>query len=480
MKKLLLFLLILCPVENVLALSGILKQSTAVNVTVVMIDSTDHVTGKTLLTLTVRESKAGGAFATITPTVTELENGLYKLAFTTTHTDTLGELRLRVTAAGADESDPVWQVVSMMPSDTVPLITDRIDYQKGHHSATGNTFYVNGTTGNDSTGTGSRTLPYKTISKALTQCVAFNHDLIMLQPDPAGGPTTITESATIPVNVSYVQIRGPGRDVNVTQTAGANRDVFSITVSGVELSGFRITTNGNSSNGVTVSSAADFVRMSKLWIENAHQDAIQFNVANRCEVFECEIVAAGRDGVRVTSGAGSGQYTRVTHNLIRNCVGSGVNLQGSDAGFCRIQNNVIRDNAVAVTVSAGANNTTITDNRFVGNTATIADGGTGTFNQWNIFTTDANGDVTFNNTTIATVTNLTNLPSIPNNWITAAGIAGSALNGKGDWNIGKTGYSLISAYDPAKVDPHAVTLPGPYTGQQEGALIWKIGNRPNQ
>lgn len=44
--------------------------------------------------------------------------------------------------------------------------------------------------------------------------------------------------------------------------------------------------------------------------------------------------------------------------------------------------------------------------------------------------------------TITTTTNLTNLPAIPANWITAAGIAAAALNGKGDWNIGKTGYSI--------------------------------------
>ncbi len=48
-------------------------------------------------------------------------------------------------------------------------------------------------------------------------------------------------------------------------------------------------------------------------------------------------------------------------------------------------------------------------------------------------------------TTVTTTTNLTNLPSIPNNWLTAAGIAASALNGKGDWNIGKTGYALSAA-----------------------------------
>lgn len=37
------------------------------------------------------------------------------------------------------------------------------------------------------------------------------------------------------------------------------------------------------------------------------------------------------------------------------------------------------------------------------------------------------------NGTLTTATNLTNLPAIPANWLTAAGIAASALNGKGDW-----------------------------------------------
>lgn len=37
-----------------------------------------------------------------------------------------------------------------------------------------------------------------------------------------------------------------------------------------------------------------------------------------------------------------------------------------------------------------------------------------------------------------TVTTLTNLPSIPANWLTAAGIAASALNGKGDWMLSYT------------------------------------------
>jgi hypothetical protein len=42
--------------------------------------------------------------------------------------------------------------------------------------------------------------------------------------------------------------------------------------------------------------------------------------------------------------------------------------------------------------------------------------------------------------TITTTTNLTNLPAIPNNWITAAGITAAALNGKGDWLLA-SGYT---------------------------------------
>lgn len=55
---------------------------------------------------------------------------------------------------------------------------------------------------------------------------------------------------------------------------------------------------------------------------------------------------------------------------------------------------------------------------------------------------DPAADTVANVTTVATATNLTNLPSVPAGWLTAAGIAASALNDKGNWNIGKTGYSI--------------------------------------
>ena len=100
---------------------SLLKQSTARDKMVLMVDSTDHVTGKTSLTLTITASKNGGAFASISPTVTERGNGWYSIALTASHTDTLGDLALHVTGTAADPSDPVWQVVAGLPGETVTL-----------------------------------------------------------------------------------------------------------------------------------------------------------------------------------------------------------------------------------------------------------------------------------------------------------------------------------------------------------------------
>jgi len=83
------------------------RQSTAKNVMVLMVDSADHITGKTGLTLTITASKDGAAFASISPTVTERGDGWYALALTASHTDTLGDLALHVTGAAADPADMV-------------------------------------------------------------------------------------------------------------------------------------------------------------------------------------------------------------------------------------------------------------------------------------------------------------------------------------------------------------------------------------
>ncbi len=102
-------------------MSQLLKQSTAVDITILMVESATHILGKTGLSagLTIYLSKGAGTPAVITPTVTELDAtnvpGLYKLALTTTHTNTLGEFQLHITGSGADPTDVTHQVVLDLP-----------------------------------------------------------------------------------------------------------------------------------------------------------------------------------------------------------------------------------------------------------------------------------------------------------------------------------------------------------------------------
>lgn len=94
-----------------------LKQSTAYNLMVLMIDSTDHIAGKTGLTLAITASKNGAAFSSITPIITDRGSGWYNLELTDAHTDTLGDLAIHITGTGADPVDISMQVVARVTDD---------------------------------------------------------------------------------------------------------------------------------------------------------------------------------------------------------------------------------------------------------------------------------------------------------------------------------------------------------------------------
>lgn len=93
-----------------------IKQSTTAQPLVfLMVDSTDHITGKTLLSPTVTLSKNGGAFASPAGAVTEIGSGWYKVAGNATDSGTLGPLLLHATGTGADPVDAHFAVVAYDP-----------------------------------------------------------------------------------------------------------------------------------------------------------------------------------------------------------------------------------------------------------------------------------------------------------------------------------------------------------------------------
>lgn len=110
---------------------AILKQSTAFTRMFLMVDSADHVSGKTGLSspdsITLTISKAGGSFAAVGGTISEVANGWYKVSLTTTDTNTLGDLAFHATATGADPTDWADQVTAQILGDTLTANATQIN-----------------------------------------------------------------------------------------------------------------------------------------------------------------------------------------------------------------------------------------------------------------------------------------------------------------------------------------------------------------
>jgi hypothetical protein len=80
--------------------------------------SSDHLSPATGKSPTVTISKAGGAFASPSGSVTEIANGWYKVAGNSTDTNTLGPLALHATEASSDNCDlVVAEIVAYDPQD---------------------------------------------------------------------------------------------------------------------------------------------------------------------------------------------------------------------------------------------------------------------------------------------------------------------------------------------------------------------------
>jgi len=86
-----------------------------------LVSSSDHATGATGLTPTVVISKNVFAFAAPTGAVTEVGNGVYKVAANATDANTFGPVKLTATATGADPGGDTYLVVGYNAYDAVHL-----------------------------------------------------------------------------------------------------------------------------------------------------------------------------------------------------------------------------------------------------------------------------------------------------------------------------------------------------------------------
>lgn len=118
------------------------KDTTSYPINFIMVDALDHTTGKTGLTPTVTISKNGAAFGAASGAVSEISSGWYSLAGNATDRNTLGELLVHATAAGADPVDLAYAIVEYDPfgfvgdivgadSDTLETLSDQLDTING-------------------------------------------------------------------------------------------------------------------------------------------------------------------------------------------------------------------------------------------------------------------------------------------------------------------------------------------------------------
>jgi len=95
-----------------------IKQSTALTVPVFAHDvSGDAVTGLIDAGFTKRISKNGAAFAAMTVTITELENGWYSVPLSTSHTDTNGIMSITLTHGSAKQINLQFRIQAKLTDD---------------------------------------------------------------------------------------------------------------------------------------------------------------------------------------------------------------------------------------------------------------------------------------------------------------------------------------------------------------------------
>ena len=105
-----------------------IKQSAAITILFFVHDAAgDAVTGLTNASFTKRISKGSGAFAAMTVTITEKENGWYSFPLSTTHSNTLGLLTILFTNAGAKQVNLQWRVEAKLIDDLQDLTAAEVN-----------------------------------------------------------------------------------------------------------------------------------------------------------------------------------------------------------------------------------------------------------------------------------------------------------------------------------------------------------------
>jgi hypothetical protein len=384
-----------------------LKLSTAITIPIFAEDSTTGapVTGITDgQWITKRIDKNGAGFNDMTVTITEMSNGWYELPLSTTHTNTLGSLTLSFGATGVKQVNIQFRVSTLLIDDLIDAIWDEvradhdiagtfgnaiqernsaiidiIEANKGHHGWHGDIYYVAPTNGSD-LNNGSRSMPFATVSKALTS--VNPHDLILLVPDNPSGQTVLSENVTI--TVPYVLVRGLGRNFLWNRTSPG--DVITVNADGVELSGFELRTHTTGSGVGIVIDGANNSHVHDVFLSLSRGTAITITDGDQNHIERCVLRDVGQGGsghgieIDSTGGANTANLNMISYNEIYDAQGDGIRLKSaSTVGTIVKKNNIHGSTGYGINVQNNVTDSNLLDNKLHHNTSgTINDDGTRT------------------------------------------------------------------------------------------------------
>jgi len=297
---------------------------------------------------------------------------------TTTNTDMVGTDNAALASVATEAR------LAELDSANLPADVDRnanlIETQKGHHTYQGDVWYVDPINGNDSTGDGSKVLPYLTVTKAHTEATDYNHDVIFLVAGQSGAETVLDEQVTISKN--YLFIRGPGRDFLWKSTSTGN--VITITGEGVELSGFKCETHTSGSGDAVAADGATFLRIENVWFDYARSNSISITQSDFVVVCHCTFHDVGENAassaIDIISGTAGAEHITVQNCYISHVTGDGISMSETvgDTEHVIISNCWITHcSAWAVSVGVGVSEIGIYDMHMMNNTlGSIDDQGT--------------------------------------------------------------------------------------------------------
>lgn len=422
-------------------------KSTAYTRLFKMIDSTDHLSKKTGLTCTVNLSKAGATFGAAGGTITEIANGWYKVALTTTDTNTAGDLAFYITATGADDTDFSDQVVDPTVAN---LGVNVVNWN--------NTVVATPATA------GIPDINVKNINNVAAATPGASGG-ILIAGSNAGtttlaaltvtGTTTLSDGLVVARSSSNASAitatgNGTGNGATFTSGAGATGDGVQMTAASTNGNGCKnagagsgagVVTNGGA-NGAGWSAAGGATSGSAFSGTTTSGDAMS--------------LIAGTNGSGFAStGAGTGHGAKYTAGSTGSA--SGIFLTGGNAGL-----NIQPTAGVGISVVGGSGSAAVSVTGGSGAPGILTTGGATSGDGFKAVGTgtgvDIRGNITGNVigtlTTVTTTTNLTNAPTAGDFTATMKTSIGTAVAASAvasvtagvtvTTNSDKTGYALTS------------------------------------